>query len=275
MSRFSERNGYVQPRTAIQRESLDEETRTELWNLVYICMDHEMENIYPQGDDPFTRVLWGRHLNRALDVIPSANPQKVMAPLRQQVLSGEFYEVMDLVEFLAGWEKDGNGIVTRNVNSVFRRYLVAYRLVDGKVVGVTSQDEVEAIEAALDTLAPYSGARAHLSNALSLLADRQSPHYSNSLKESISAVESVAKSITGKHTLGEALIEMRKKHMNIHPALNDGWSKLYGYSSDADGIRHGSIDPSEVDEPLATYFLVSCSAFVSFLIKMHESTTNP
>lgn len=35
MPRFSERNGYVEPRTIVQIDDLDEKTRIQVWNLVY------------------------------------------------------------------------------------------------------------------------------------------------------------------------------------------------------------------------------------------------
>lgn len=56
------------------------------------------------------------------------------------------------------------------------------------------------------------------------MSDRQKPNYRNSIKESISAVESICKIITQdeKATLGKAL----KKIENLHPSLQGSMDKL-------------------------------------------------
>jgi hypothetical protein len=113
--------------------------------------------------------------------------------------------------------------------------------------------------------ASIAGARYALDRAVELLADRVSPDYPNSIKESISAVEAVVKKVTSEGTLGAGLSKMEAAGLAIHPALKSAWSKMYGWTSDDDGIRHGSIDPSEADQAIAKYMLVTCSAFVSYL----------
>ena len=50
--------------------------------------------------------------------------------------------------------------------------------------------------------------------------------------------------------------------VNTYPAF----VAIYGYTSDADGIRHAMIDDSKCDFEDAKYMLVSCSAFVNYLI---------
>lgn len=79
----------------------------------------------------------------------------------------------------------------------------------------------------------------HLEQALNLLADRKLLDYKNSIKESISAVEAICQLIASKDkvTLGQALGEIEKK-VRIHSALKKAFSNLYGYTSDAEGIRH-------------------------------------
>ena len=50
--------------------------------------------------------------------------------------------------------------------------------------------------------------------------------------------------ITGdsKATLGKAL-----KQLNVHKALESGFSAIYGYTSDADGIRHALSEESSIE----------------------------
>ena len=47
--------------------------------------------------------------------------------------------------------------------------------------------------------------------------------------------------------------------------MEEAFRKLYGYTSDAGGIRHGCIDFTNANEEDAKYMLISCSAFVNYL----------
>lgn len=106
----------------------------------------------------------------------------------------------------------------------------------------------------------------HLATALAHLSNRQSPDYRNSIKESISAVESMAKIISGKDkaTLDDALATLEKSG-KLHAALRRGYSALYGYTSNADGIRHALLEEQNLSAEEAKYFLVTCTAFVNYL----------
>ena len=56
----------------------------------------------------------------------------------------------------------------------------------------------------------------------------------------------------------------------IHPALAKGWGNIYGFTSDAGGIRHASSDGKiEADFATAKYMLVSCSAFGNYLVDIN------
>jgi len=80
-------------------------------------------------------------------------------------------------------------------------------------------------------------------------------------------VESISKVISGdrKAKLGKALKKIKTK-IGLHTALEEGFLKLYGWTSDADGIRHALMDESNCDSEEAKYMLVSCSAFTNYLI---------
>jgi len=108
-----------------------------------------------------------------------------------------------------------------------------------------------------------------LKRALDLFADRESPDYRNSIKESILAVEAICQLITDnpKATLGDALKEIAKKtKVDLHGALKDAFGSLYGYTSDAEGIRHALLDEPNLCFEDAKFMLVSCSAFINYLI---------
>ena len=142
---------------------------------------------------------------------------------------------------------------------------MGYRFIGNEITPVDSNAEAEAIESALEDAVSVAGARHALERAVELLADRQNPDYPNSVKESVSAVEAVTRKVTGESTLGAGLKKLQASGLTIHPALKDGWLKLYGWASDEDGVRHGAIDAASIDQTMAKYILVSCSAFVSYL----------
>ncbi len=57
----------------------------------------------------------------------------------------------------------------------------------------------------------------------------------------------------------------------------DGFKKLYGWTSDACGIRHGEYPDSFLcGESEARYMLIICSAFINYLItKLEEKNDQP
>lgn len=104
-----------------------------------------------------------------------------------------------------------------------------------------------------------------------MFAERKKPDYENSIKESISAVEAMCCIITGldgkNATLGTTLKKLREKGVHIHSAMEKAFSSLYGYTSDEDGIRHGGIDFTNAPSEDARYMLISCSAFINYLLE--------
>lgn len=269
MPRFSERNGYVEPRTIVQIDDLDEKTRVQVWNLVYTMKMRAYDHYRTLSiNDRFVMGLWIEwHLS--LENLENTYGNDFLGMVKKAIVNGTIAEAFDVVEACI---EAGGQQLSDVLNGVFTKFLVGYRVVNGEIIPVTESSEIEAIETAMDVLQPYSGARKHLQNALSLLANREEPHYANVVKESISAVEAVARHLTGAKTLGDALKQLEAKGVPAHRALVEGWLKLYGYSSAEGGIRHGSIDHGEVDEALATYFLVTCSSMVGYLIKKAGSS---
>ena len=111
----------------------------------------------------------------------------------------------------------------------------------------------------------YSGTKRHLANALEFLSDRENPDYPNSIKESISAVEAVAKEITGRETdLANCLKVM---DLDLNKQFKTAMINMYGWTNKEDGIRHGHTgEELKTSFEEAKYMLVTCSAFVNYMI---------
>ncbi len=151
------------------------------------------------------------------------------------------------------------------MNKEFERLHFAYRIVDNKIVEITSDEEIKTIENALGN--KHNSVKTHLQAALELLSTRPIGDYRNSIKESISAVEAITREITGENSINFKKIEEAGVFVPI--VLRDSFLKLYGYTNDkTTGIRHALMDDTNAptaDE--AIFMLVSCSAFINYLTK--------
>lgn len=278
MASFAERMGFRETRTLIQSNSLDEETRVGLWNVLVslqASLDQQLDRYHDSG--PTHRELlssiWMNYFKQPRDDQPTST--NLWRMIKKEVLTGEWFDVLDLLERVVKElartdEKRGEANCapfTDALNNRFERYLVGYRVIGKEVAPIDSIAEVEAVSGAIEDPEGIAGSRHSLERAVELLADRTSPDYPNSIKESVSAVEAVVKKVTGETTLGAGLKKLEDKGLAIHPALKEAWLKIYGWTSDEDGVRHGAIEAPNVDQPMAKYMLVSCSAFVSYLIE--------
>ena len=271
---FSQRRGLKPVKCIIQKDSMDEDLRNGLWNALDIFYWRRMrgyEYISQTGLDALFDRLWLHYFKLPLDTLDNYFPN-TYARIRKYFFNCEWYEVYDFIEFVAANDK---GLRSKEFmdfcNSVMERELSAYRFVGGKITSITSEEEIREIESALRVSGPFEAVRLHLRAALEKLSDRKAPDYRNSIKESISAVEALARLITGdeKAELGKALNIIERK-IGLHGALKRAFSALYGYTSDAEGIRHAMLEAPSLTFADAKFMLVSCSAFTNYLIAKCE-----
>jgi hypothetical protein len=269
-------------RSIVQRESMDEPLRNNLWDAL---KDFYWDQVTPSfigargpwlSDHPeikiLMRSLWHLFFQVPADTL-SNNWTETRLKIRRWFFEAEWFEVYDMIEFIANHYPDKDDSVNNDFmqfcNLVLERNISAYRFVGGEIIDITSEEEIVAIEEALDATAGLEGVNTHLRTALSHLSDRESPDYRNSIKESISAVEGLCELISGdeKATLGQALKQIEMQ-VELHGALKAAFEKLYGYTSDADGIRHalGLLEEPSLRSEDAKFMLVACSAFVNYLL---------
>lgn len=191
--------------------------------------------------------------------------------LRDYLLDAEWYVIYDFIELyinLLDNDKEKKTI-EKSANKIFEEEKAGYRMINGLITPITNSSELEALQASMSTA--FDSVNTHFTKALTLYSDRKNPDYENSIKESISAVEAICCIITGitgaQATLGAALKKLENSDVHIHTAMKNAFSSLYGYTSDEDGIRHGGIDFKDAPAEDAKYMLISCSAFVNYLIE--------
>jgi AbiJ N-terminal domain 4 len=282
MARFSERIGEVTKSEALQLNEMNDSLRNSVWNLLY--------TLYQQGERAYWKMT-AKHVAQyfrkvPVDDVPFEN-YECRQWLRSYFFSLPWYQVYDLIEFIA----DNHTDMTREplsgrygyldhpadirqiketINAILEEELSAYRFIAGVLSPITDAREIEAISNAIESAAKtrLDGAREHLRTALVQLGKKPKPDYRNCIKEAISAVESVAKQITGSKSKGlDAALDELSKATDIHGALKAGFKSLYGYTSDENGIRHAILEVPNVGFAEAKYMLVACSAFVHYLIQ--------
>jgi len=261
---FSERYGYKPVRSVLQREAMDDPLRISLWNVLELYFWASLRDAYTNpGNRSLADAIWLHHFKWTLDTVPS-HWLNTIGAIKNYYFDSDWNEVYDFVEFLSIRAHDPDGY-RKSCNAILEREGAAYRFVGTQIVEITSETEIESIESAIQASKNLGGAETHLRAALDLLSDRANPDYRNSIKESISAVEAVANAASGttSATLGAALKTL--KGPSLHPALEGAFSKLYGYTSNAQGIRHALMDEPDLSFEDAKFMLVACSAFVNYL----------
>ena len=282
MKLFSERYGYVNPSKVIIREDIT----LPIQNAICSCYDALPETFHNSAISAYLyfnqytdleRHIWTYFLNKREGEFREKN--YIVATPFLEDKSEPWYRKLDLVEFTIQYLRAldhrcdkryyvSNAFIGR-FNSEFNRLNFAYRVVDDKIVEITSEEEIKAVETAL--AGPDTQIRLHLCTALELYAKRPEGDYRNSIKESISAVEAYCRERTGKNTLGDAIKELKNRGVVLHPILNDSLTKLYAYTNQPDtGVRHSLMDDSDGYTPgadEALFMLVACSAFINYLRK--------
>jgi len=261
----------------IQIDSMDNDLKVGLWNAAQLFYWDTVSTNWLSGsvhnDDLnillLLKRLWLGFFKEPLDTL-DGRFSDTYSKIRDRFFNKyEWYEVYDFIEFISQNypnEKTNESFRAR-CNSVLEKELSGYRFVDGGLTKISSEEEISEIEEALNIPDEFKGVRMHLKTALIKLSDRKSPDYRNSIKESISAIEALAKIISGQPKAGlRDALEKIEKEVKLHPALKDSFIKLYGYTSDSDGIRHALLGESNLDFEDAKFMLVSSSAFVNYLI---------
>ena len=257
--RFSQRIGITPAEKIVQIDSMDDDLRNSLWNALTISywdkfdrdkfsFESRVDYVAQSNLYSLIKSLWISSFKKPIDTIPTffydrGSRLGALAEIRNFFFVAEGYDVFNIIEDISNY---GHPSLKKSFINLCNQFLEkensAYRFVDGKIIEINSSQEIEEIENAIFKSTPYQGTKQHLQVAITLLSDKENPDYRNSIKESISAVESLCKTVTNKTngTLSGAL-DVLNNTTKLHPALKDAFKKLYGYTSDADGIRHPSV----------------------------------
>ena len=279
---FSNRNEIIHFRDVIQTTEFDDISRVSLCNCMYDFMYYTFEIRYnpscclhPEQTSSFEtdfcknmiRNVFHEYDEHGYSDAYSWN--SIYFSIKDVIASAPYNEVLDIIEYICNLLEPCSGTATvyQKFNNLFEQECIGYRFVSKQIVPITDESEAQEIGQACQT--PFDGARAQLQKALGFLSDREHPDYKNCIKESISAVESVCKVISGneKAALKDALNSLIANGINIHGSLKSAILALYGYASDEGGIRHSERETeSTVTFEEAKFMMVTCSAVVNYLV---------
>ena len=289
---FSDRNKIKPENTMIQNKGFDKRTRIQLYDMIIKFYEEVYEgySAFAPNIQGFLGYIRVNIYSEMIDPYYTHSQDKIFSALKDTFLNGTYDDVLTVVEslvrYLDKYLKDTNRIsyyddylkkytklsLYEISNKYFEREFIGYRFVGELITPISDSTEIDSIDECLSN--SLNLVKAHIFKANTLLADRLHPDYENSIKESISAVEAMCEIITGltgkEATLGNMLKKLEEKGIEIHKGLKSAFNILYGYTSDAKGIRHaGAIGGSSSTFEEAKFMLVSCCAFINYLTALN------
>jgi hypothetical protein len=265
---FSQRIGITPREPVVQLDDISESLRNSLWNVIHQRVHSRDASLWPR----IARRAAADFFKFPIDELPLYDFE-CGRWIKERFYKMEWYRAYDFVEYFV---QDVYGIISTDrkpivahFNRVLEREGAGYRFIAGVLSPISNPTEIVAVDEAVSNAARrgLAGASEHLNTAIALLGQRPDPDYRNSIKESISAIESLVKSISGQGSGGLAgALDAVAAKAPIHGALRSALKSLYGYTSDESGVRHAISEEPMVGYDEAKFMLVSCSAFVNFLI---------
>lgn len=279
---FADRNKIKEENTTMQILDFDKRTRVALINITDVIIHSYFPNIdishlsdrYADAQD-FLKNLLADVYSYTVNWSASVTYANAKAIINDTISTDDYASVLSVIEYITQMVqmqpyrnvsyKGRTYTAQQAYNFIMQQEYMGYRLIKGQARPITDENEVSAVQETVDI--KYSDVKQHISKALNFLSDRQAPDYANSIKESISAVERMCSIILGKATtLVDALKHLEDSGVKIHPALKGAFIKLYGYTSDASGIRHaGELGGPDSTFEEAKFMLISCCAFINYL----------
>ncbi len=276
---FSQAQGYEELPGPLKLEELPTEARTHIWNVFYSSM--ALSRRGAAGDVVVTGV-WRDILQTKhswFDNLPIDEWDASFEYHRQRIRSSvrilPFNRVFDLIQFVLRHPECPYGFI-KAMKRVFATSRLAYTIDEASpptIIPAVTDAEGKTIIESLQTLrsAGLDGSAAHLRKASECI---NGDDWAGSIRESINAIESVARQLDpgASKTLGPALASL-EKGQTLHPALRDAFTKLYGYTSDEQGVRHALLDQSQASVGMdeAVFMLGACASFASYLWRKHSA----
>ena len=278
--KFSQRYGYEDLPEPMRLEQISDGLRREIWDAVrelllgYRVSGFEGYYFHVDGERLFERVLGS--FTRLPQENVETDYRSVMDTCRKIALKISFNKVLDFLEILID-EQKGSHVFVHKMKHLFEKHGAAYTLDMSpnhcRFLPCATKEQGDATQHALKTLREggMKGAATHLRKAADHI---NAGRFADSIRDSMHAVESAARVLSPKDskTLKPALDSLEKAGVLKHPALKEAFSKLYGYTSNQEGIRHALLESGAADVDLqeAIFMFGACASFAAYLTGKHR-----
>ena len=279
---FSQREGKAPLPEPMRLEHVSEDFRNSVWLAVAKAIGQEA-SILDEYEKPASMLLIV--FNYIVQILHLPHDQIEHRPsehrvlLRETILEKDYHCVLTLVEFILCHNRCPQQL-QEDLKNVFQDVSVAYEIQTTNglptIIPRPSEESGAATQRAIETIEQKgpAGAKTHLHDAAKAINEKR---YADAVRESIHAVESVARTIdpNASKTLGPALTSLEKAGVLNHPSLREGFKRLYGYTSDKQGIRHALLEEGAADVDLddAVFMFSACASFAAYLVNRHKQLT--
>lgn len=270
---FSKRM-WFESEKILQISDMDSNLRRDVWNLIYLAF-WEWKSIGSEVHS-LARAISNVYFGVPFDEFKNLCRQKqrydwysssdfyldgFLAKAKNFILNNSFNQVCDFMERVATDNVFKKIRLQEALNIVFEKHVFWYRFASGIIVPITNELELREITET-GTLSDHVAN--HFKLAIEKLSDKTSPDYRNAIKEAMSWVEWVLRSIcwNEKLTCGDALKE--KQFKELFPELKPSIDALWGYASNE--ARHAS--KSDSDWPSfeeAKFIVIICSSIANYI----------
>lgn len=281
---FSQAQGYEELPKPLNLGELPAEARVQIWNALHYWLVRSKRTVDVYSLHYITKP-WNGILARVHTVHDSRPAddwntgfESVCSSLRHRIEKQAFNQVFDLIQFIIR-DSQCPGDFVKHMRYVFKLCRLAYAIDSGPpptIFPSVTAKEGQAIGASLQTLAQagLQGSASHLRKSAECI---NKGDWAGSIRESIHAVESAARQLHPKASSLAPALRSLEKQAALHPVLKQALGKLYGYSSDEQGIRHALLDQEQASVGMdeAVFMLGACASFASYLWRKHAAGSNP
>lgn len=273
---FSQAQGYEPLPQPLALGEISLEARIKIWDRIHLGTKSYDDSVSSSWDD-ILKKIHGDYFKRPIDEYNPIRKSEILEEIKSLILneSTPFNEVFDMIQMIMRYRWVTIGNFNRAMHNIFRQCRLAYTI-DHKhpvtILPAATEQEGQSLRSAMDQLrsAGLGGATEHLRKAGEAI---NRGDWADSVRESISAVESVARQIAPgtPQALGAALNSLGKQGM-IPPALKSALDNLNRYANEP-GIRHAVLDSkkAQVGQDEAVFMLGACASFASYLWRKHQA----
>lgn len=278
---WSQKNGVSPLPRQLRLDEISNEFRAIIWAAIYRDFN-SLQKIYSrqQHGSQHTHPYWRSFIedyavkieHRQVDTLSNHKDDAILW-LKERVYKNHYHDVLTFLQAIFEHRLIRQDLKTR-IQIAFETARMAYRVIDFQIVPIGTEAEATNIKKAFEDASAIEqkGPASHLKNSASALT---SGNWADSVRESISAVESVAKVACPEKdgdTLGPIVTQLVKDGRIKHSGLGKSLKNLYGYTSNEKGVRHALVfdDEANIDEKDAMLLFGACASFVSYLIQISK-----